>query len=90
MLLTDINNNKENTTTHNSVHTTNKDANMSTKLSNLLPTNNNTNKGIVTKADDHGSNLKEKLLNAEMSINKSIYMKTANFLVKHNAFAVII
>ena len=61
---------------------------MSTKLSNLLPTTNNTNKGIVTKTDDHGSNLKEKLLFAENAINKSIYMKTANFLVKHNAFAV--
>lgn len=51
-------------------------------------TNNTTNKGMAIKTEDHGSSLKEKVQNAEAAINKSIFMKTANFLVKHNAFSV--
>jgi hypothetical protein len=45
--------------------------------------------GIVSKNEDHGQNLKEKLISTELAIKKSIYMTTANFLVKYNAFVVI-
>jgi hypothetical protein len=44
--------------------------------------------GIVSKAEDHGQNLKEKLISTELAIKKSIYMTTASFLVKYNAFVV--
>lgn len=42
---------------------------------------------ITAKAEDPSNSLKDKLQNAELAIDKSIFMKTANFLVKHNAFA---
>lgn len=32
---------------------------------------------------------KDKLMLAELAVAKSIYMRTAQFLIKHNAFAVI-
>jgi len=31
---------------------------------------------------------KEKMMNNELNIKKSIYMKTADFLIKHNAYTV--
>lgn len=42
----------------------------------------------VTKSEDQGLSLKERIVNSELAINKSIYMKTAYFLIKYNAFAV--
>lgn len=65
-----------------------KEINIPPKIHNLIPPTNLTNKGVVTKSEDHGASLKEKMLNAEMAINKSIFMKTAFFLMKHNAFSV--
>lgn len=44
--------------------------------------------GVSSKIDDQGLSLKEKQVNTEMSINKSIYTRAANFLIKYNAFAV--
>lgn len=34
--------------------------------------------------------LKEKQLSAENAINRSVYLRTANFLLKYNAFNVIL
>jgi hypothetical protein len=44
--------------------------------------------GIAAKLEDHSQNLKEKQINSELSINKSIYMRTAQFLIKNKAFVV--
>lgn len=45
--------------------------------------------GINFKAEDHVHSLKDKLVTAELSVNKSIYMRTAQFLIKYNALVVI-
>ena len=44
--------------------------------------------GISSKTEDNGQNLKEKQVATELAINKSIYMKTAQFLIKYNALVV--
>lgn len=41
------------------------------------------------RVDEFGPSLKEREATTDLAINKSIYLRTANFLIKNNAFAVI-
>ena len=44
--------------------------------------------GISSKNEETQISYKDKLVQSELAITKSIYMRTAQFLIKHNAFAV--
>lgn len=41
------------------------------------------------RIDEFGPSLKERETSTELAIKKSIYLRTASFLIKNNAFAVI-
>lgn len=41
------------------------------------------------RIDEFGPTLKERQAAIELAINKSVYLRTANFLIKNNAFAVM-
>lgn len=44
--------------------------------------------GIGSKVEESSISPKDKLALAELAVAKSIYMRTAQFLIKHNAFTV--